>query len=141
MNLAADSWHCSFTCAVVHTITYECSTTTLDSSCSRLFLRGVSLVFKLVFQHLGVWGGWTSMAGWKCGRCPALWLVLHGLGGAVLRGYGNLILDVLREAGGGRFERTLNRMEISVDSCMVLTAHILMHQPDAIESVHAHIPL
>jgi len=82
------------------------------------------------------------MAGWKCGRCSALWLVLYGLGGgAVLRGYGNLILEVLREAGGMRVERTLNQMEISVDSCMMLTAHILVHQPNAIESVHAHIPL
>jgi hypothetical protein len=60
---------------------------------------------------------------WMCGRCPALWSVLYGLGGAVLRGYGNLILEVLREAGGMRFERTLNRMEISVDSCMMLTTH------------------
>jgi hypothetical protein len=86
------------------------------------FLRlQIIFVFKLVFQCLGVWGGWTSMAGWKCGRCPALWLVLYGLGGAVLRGYGILVLEclsrrdqVLREAGGMRIERTLMRMRVSV---------------------------
>ena len=86
-------------------------------------------------------GGWTSVAGWMCGRCPALRSVLYGLGGAVLRGYGNLILDVLREAGGMRVERTLNQTEISVDSCMMLTAHILVHQPNPTESIHLYIPL
>jgi hypothetical protein len=81
----------------------------------------IIFVFKLVFQRLGVWGGWTSMAGWKCGRCPALWSVLYGLGGAVLHGYGILVLEclsrrdqVLREAGGMRVERTLMRMRVSV---------------------------
>ena len=139
MNLAADSWHCSFTRTVVHMITWECSTTMPDSSCFRLFWGGVSLVFKLVFQRLGFWGGRTSMAGWKCG--PSIVVGAVRFGGAVLHGYGNLILDVLREAGGIRFKQTLNRMEISVDLCMMLTAHILVHQPNPIESIHAYMPL
>jgi hypothetical protein len=78
--------------------------------CMRMFHNNAGfLVLQIIFAGrftrfqtglptlvLRVWDGRTGMVRWKYGRCPALWSVLYGLGGAVLRGYGNLVLEVFR---------------------------------------------